>query len=80
MQLSQKPKKFSQLFFAFSKFNLSFKHFQKKDDPHSWCFPEITESKNVVRYMSKKSRFRKPIDRQHVKRAQTLLQSERQFR
>ena len=43
-------------------------------------FPKLRSPKNVVRYMSKKSHFRKPFDRQHVKRAQTLLQSERQFR
>ena len=43
-------------------------------------FPKLRSPKNVVRYMSKKSRFRKPFDREHVKRDQTLLQSERQFR
>ena len=35
MQLSQKQKGFSQLFFAFSKSTLNFAHFPKKDDPHS---------------------------------------------
>ena len=34
-ELSQKQKAFSQFFFAFSKSTLNFKHFQKKDDPHS---------------------------------------------
>ena len=35
IQLSQKQKTFSQLFFAFSKSIVNFKNFQKKDDPHS---------------------------------------------
>ena len=34
IQLSQKQKTFSQLFFAFSKSIVNFKHFPKKDDPH----------------------------------------------
>ena len=40
-------------------------------------FPKLRTPKNVVRYMSKKSRFRGFFDRQHGKRAKTLLQSER---
>ena len=36
--------------------------------------------KNVVRYMSEKSFFRGPFDKQHGKLAQTLLQFERQHR
>ena len=35
MELSQKPKTFSEFFFAFLKSILDFKHFQRKDDPHS---------------------------------------------
>ena len=35
--LSQKQKTFSEFFFAFLKSILNFKHFSKKDDPHSWC-------------------------------------------
>ena len=35
MQLSQKQKKFDQLFLPFLKFILSFKHFPTKDDGHS---------------------------------------------
>ena len=34
-QLSQKQKAFSEVFLAFSKCNINFEHFQKKDDPHS---------------------------------------------
>ena len=35
IQLSQKQKNFSEFFFAFLKSILNFKHFSKKDDPHS---------------------------------------------
>ena len=35
IQLSQKEKTFPQFFFAFLKSILNFKHFPKKDDPHS---------------------------------------------
>ena len=35
MQLSEKEKKFSQLFFAFLKSTLNFKHFPKRDDAPS---------------------------------------------
>ena len=75
MQLSQKQKTFSQLFAAFLKFRLNFKYFGKKYYPHRFFISEITDSKNVIRKMSKKSRFREPFDKQHGKRAQALLKS-----
>ena len=43
-------------------------------------FAKLRTPKNVVRYLSKKSRFKGPFDRQHDKRVQTLLQSEPQHR
>ena len=43
-------------------------------------FPKSRTPENVIRYMSKKSRFKGPFDMQHGKRVQTLLQSERQQR
>ena len=43
-------------------------------------FPKLRTPKNVVRCKSKKSRFKGPFDRQHGKRVQTLLRSERQHR
>ena len=43
-------------------------------------FPKLRTSKNVLRYMSKNSRFKGPFDRQHGKRVQTLLRSEPQHR
>ena len=43
-------------------------------------FRILLTPKNVVKYTSKKSRFKGPFDRQHVKRVQTLLRSEPQHR
>ena len=43
-------------------------------------FPKLRTPKNVDRYMSKKSRFKGPFDRQHGKRVQTPLPSEPQHR
>ena len=43
-------------------------------------FLKLRAPKNVVRYLSKKSRFKGPFDRQHGKRVQTLLRSEAQHR
>ena len=43
-------------------------------------FAKLRTPKNVVRYMSKKSRFKGPFDRQHGKRVQTLFRSEPQHR
>ena len=75
MQLSQKQNTFPEFLAAFLKYWLIFKYFEKKDDPHRFCISEITDSKNVVRKMSKKFRFRWPFDKTHRKRAQTLLKS-----
>ena len=72
MQLHHKKKTFSQYFHAFLKSTLSCKHFQEKDDPHRFCISEITYSENVVRWMSQKSNFRGPFDKQHGKRAKAL--------
>ena len=41
-------------------------------------FPKLRTAENVARYMSKKSRFKGPFDRQHGKRIQTLLRSGQQ--
>ena len=49
MQLSGNQKKFTQFFAAFLKSKLNFNHFEKKDDPNSFCSSEITDSEKVVR-------------------------------
>ena len=43
-------------------------------------FPELHTPKKIVRYMSKKSRFKGPFDRQHGKRVETPFRSEPQHR
>ena len=43
-------------------------------------FPKLRTHKNVVRYMSKNSRFKVPFDRKHGIRVQPLLRSEPQHR
>ena len=45
MQLSQKRKTFSQLFFTFSEFRFTFERFQKKYDPPSSDIFEVLDSK-----------------------------------
>ena len=49
IQLSEKQKTFSQLFATLLKSRFNFDHFEKKDDPHSFCISEITDSENVVK-------------------------------
>ena len=44
MQLCKKEKTFSQFFIVFLKFTLSLVIFEKKDDLHSLCISEITDS------------------------------------
>ena len=33
-------------FFTFSEFRFNFEHFQKKDDPQSWCIFKLQYSEN----------------------------------
>ena len=75
MQLSQKEIFFYQFFTPFLKSRLNFEYFEKKDDHHWYCIYELTDSENVVRWMSKKCRFRGPFDKQHGKGAKELLKS-----
>ena len=72
-KLSQKQKPFANFFLPFSKSTLTFEHFQKKMTLIADLFPKLRTPKNVARYLSKKSRFKGPFDRQHGKRVQTLV-------
>ena len=78
-QLSKKQKAFSQFFIDFSKSTLNFDHFQKKDTLIADLFVKLRTPENVVRYMSKKSRFKGPFGRQHGEQVQRLLQSGQQY-
>ena len=75
MQLSQKKKLFLKFFPRFLKSRLNFEHFEKKCEPHRHCISEVTDFENVLRQISKKSRIRRPFDKQHGKRAQALWKS-----
>ena len=44
----------------------------------AYLFPKLRTPEKGVRYMSKKSRFKGPFDRQHGKRVQARLRSERE--
>ena len=74
MHLSQKQKIFSQFFSAFFKSALNFELFPQKMTVIAYVFPKLTTTKNLLRQMSKSSRFREPVDRRHGKRAEALIQ------
>ena len=75
MELSQKHKTFSQFLGEFLKCNINIKYFEKKDNLHRFCASDITASENVVRWMSKKYRFRESFDKQRGQPAEALLKS-----
>ena len=66
---------FFQFFSAFFESALNFEHFQKKMTLIAYVFPKLPTTKNVLRQMSKRSRFREPLDRRHGKWAEALIQS-----
>ena len=47
MHLSLKPTIFSHFLVSFLESTSNFKHFQKKDDRHSYCILEITECETI---------------------------------
>ena len=47
MQLSLKPKTFSDSFLQYLEDTSNFEHFEKKDDSHSYFIPEITENERL---------------------------------
>ena len=67
MHLSQREKIFSQFFSAFFESAVNF-------DVSGYVFPKLPTTKNVLRQMSKSSRFREPLDRRHGKWAEALIQ------
>ena len=74
MHLSQKQKIFSGSFYAFFESALDFEHFRKKMTLIAYVFPKLPTTKNVLRQMSKSSRFREHLDRRHSKWAEALIQ------
>ena len=74
MHLSQKQKIFSEFVTAFFESALNFEHFQQKMTVIAYVFPKLPTTKNVLRQMSKSSRFREHVDRRHGKWAEALIQ------
>ena len=74
MHLSQKQKIVSEFFTAFFVSALNSEHFQKKRTFIAYIIPKLPTTKNLLRQMSKSSRFREPVDRRHGKRAEALNQ------
>ena len=74
MHLSPKQKIFSEFFSAFFESALNFEHFQTKMTLIAYVFLKLPTTKNVLRQMSKTSRFREPVDRRHGNRAEALIQ------
>ena len=74
MHLSQKEKIFSQFFSAFFESALNSEHFQKKRTFIAYIIPKLPTTKNLLRQMSKSSRFREPLDRRHGKWAEALIE------
>ena len=77
MLLSKEQKIFSQFFSAFRKSGINVKHFQKKGDPQSLCMSKITACEGRGLTNSSNVPFRRPFDKRHDKRSQTLLKSAR---
>ena len=74
IHLSKKQKIFSEFFSPFFESALNFEHFQKKRTFIAYVFPKLPTTKNLLRQISKSSRFREPVDRRHGKRAEALIQ------
>ena len=73
IHLSRKEKIFSKFFSAFLESALNFEHFQKKRTFIAYVFPKLPTTKNVLRQMSKSSRFREPLDKRHGKQVEALI-------
>ena len=71
----KKKETFSQFFSAFFESALNSEHFQKKVTLIPYVFPKLPTTKNVLRQMSKSSRFREPVNRRYGKWAEALIQS-----
>ena len=75
MHLCKKQKNFSELFSAFFESAINSELFQKKMTLIAYVFPKLPTTKNLLRQMSKSTRFREPNDRRHGKWAEALIQS-----
>ena len=65
---------FPNFYFVFFESALNFELFQKKMTLIAYVFKKLPTTKNVLRQMSKSSRFREPVDRRHGKWAEAMIQ------
>ena len=72
MQIYQKQKTFALFFSELLKCGLDIEYNVEKDGPHRICISEITDSKNMVRFMSEKCRFQGTFNKQHGKGGKIL--------
>ena len=75
MQLFLKPEAFSDSFVSLLESTSNFKHFDKKEDRHSYFMSEFTDCQRLGCATLEKHRFRVPFFSQHVKASQTLVTS-----
>ena len=68
---------FSYCISHFFQIYIKFQHFEANMNLIAYALMELRTPKDVVRQMSKKSKspFRRPYEKQHIKRIQTLLKS-----
>ena len=76
MQLSKKQKTFFQFFYTILKSRMKFEHFEKKMTLIAGFFWKLQTARNVVRRMSKRSRFRISLHKKHGKWSQKQMKSE----
>ena len=79
MQLSVTQKSFSDFFSSFLESSLNFEHFFKIMTLIPYVFPKKRTHENLVRSMTKKSRFKRSFKKQHAKCVQTLLKCQGQL-
>ena len=77
--LPQNPKTFSQLSSEILEHTLNFPHFQKTDDPHSWCSSQITVSEKGDSINVCKMPFQRFLQKKHRKKAQRPLKSAQRY-
>ena len=79
MQLSGTQKSFSDFFSSFLESSLNFEHFFKIITLIPYVFPKKRTQENLVRSMTKKSRFKRSFKKQRAKCVQTLLKRQGQL-
>ena len=75
MELSLKSKTFNDSLVRFLQSTSNFNHFEKNFIVIATFFWKLLAMKDLIKPVSKKYRFRRPFESQHVKGCQTLAKS-----